>query len=104
MSNINEMKKLRYLLLFCLFCISCGKEDTTTNTTQYYVVFSATEGGTVNSTGGRYDTGTSITVTAQPSLEYRFTNWSNGSTSNPLTIILDRNLNLQANFTKKYFR
>lgn len=103
MSNINEMKKLRYLLLFCLFCISCGKEDTTTNTTQYYVVFSATEGGTVNSTGGRYDTGTSITVTAQPSLEYRFTNWSNGSTSNPLTIILDRNLNLQANFTKKIF-
>jgi hypothetical protein len=63
------MKKIRFLLLFCLLNLSCGKEDTTSNTTQYNVVFSATEGGTVNTTGGRYDAGTSISVTAQPSLE-----------------------------------
>ena len=97
------MKKLRYLLFFCLFSLSCRKEDTTANTIQYDVVFSATEGGTINTIGGRYDVGTSITITAQPSLEYRFTSWSNGSTTNPLTITVDRNLNLQANFTKKTF-
>ncbi|MEL0225877.1 MAG: hypothetical protein VW912_04300, partial [Flavobacteriaceae bacterium] len=97
------MKNLRYLLFFSLFSLSCRKEDTTANTIQYDVVFSATEGGTINTTGGRYDVGTSITITAQPSLEYRFTSWSNGSTTNPLTITVDRNLNLQANFTKKTF-
>ena len=97
------MKKLRYFIFFCLFSLSCRKEDTTANTIQYDVVFSATEGGTINTTGGRYDVGTSITITAQPSLEYRFTSWSNGSTTNPLTITVDRNLNLQANFTKKTF-
>ena len=77
------MKKLHYFLFFCLFSLSCRKEDTTANTIQYDVVFSATEGGTINTTGGRYDVGTSITITAQPSLEYRFTSWSNGSTTNP---------------------
>ena len=57
------MKKLRYFLFFCLFSLSCRKEDTTANTIQYDVVFSATEGGTINTTGGRYDVGTSITIT-----------------------------------------
>ena len=97
------MKKQLYFLLFSFLSLSCGKEDNTANKTQYNIVFSATEGGTINTTGGIYDAGTSISVIAQPSLEYRFTNWSNGSTENPLNITVDRNLTLQANFTKKTF-
>ena len=97
------MKNQLYSLLFFLFCLSCGKEENTANITQYNLVISASEGGTINTTGGIYDAGTSITVIAQPSLEYLFTNWSNGSTANPLNITVDRNLNLQANFTKKTF-
>ena len=91
------------ILLLTLFWITCGKEDNTVNVPQYTVVLSSSEGGTINTTGGIYDAGTSISILAQPSLEYRFTNWSNGSTENPLNITVDRNLNLQANFTKKTF-
>lgn len=97
------MKKQSYILLFSLTLLSCGKEDNTANTTQYDIVVSAAEGGTVNSTGGTYKEGTTFNVLAQPSLEYRFTGWSNGSTANPLSIVVDRNLNIQANFTKKTF-
>lgn len=57
----------------------------------------------MNSTAGTYNEGASVSVLAQPSLDYRFTNWSNGSTVNPLNIKVSRNLNIQANFTKNTF-
>ena len=58
------MKKQLYFLLFSFLSLSCGKEDNTANKTQYNIVFSATEGGTINTTGGIYDAGTSISVIA----------------------------------------
>ena len=45
--------------------------------------------------------GSSVTITAIPNSKYLFENWSNGSTENPLTITINQNLSLTANFVKK---
>ncbi len=51
--------------------------------------------------GGSYQAGTSVSLTANPDADYKFTGWSgdlSGST-NPLTVLMDKNLNVTANFT-----
>ena len=57
------------------------------------------EGGSVDNTGGTYESGTSITITATPESGFQFQGWSNGSTSNPLTIILNESVSLTAQFS-----
>ncbi len=83
--------------------LACGKENNSVPEKQYEVVLSAAEGGTVNSNGGTYTAGTSIRIQAVPGLAYRFTAWSNGETSNPLTLTVNSDLRLQALFTQKTF-
>ena len=61
---------------------------------------SAAEGGSVNTTGGTYQSGDSVQVTATPNDEYVFSGWSNGSTDNPLTVVVSSNQTLSANFIK----
>ena len=67
---------------------------------QFSVTVSAGTGGTVNTAGGLLVEGSSLTLTATPDSGYVFESWSNGSTENPLTIIVDGTLSLQANFTR----
>ena len=109
------MKKLPiYIsLLFILTCSKDTTEDTssvyvappsnTTNTpsttvTQYTITVSAGEGGSVSTAGGTYNDGTSISITATPTSGYSFSGWSNGSTVNPLTVTLNSNTTITANF------
>jgi hypothetical protein len=58
--------------------------------------------GSVNPSGGTYPEGTPVQVTATPSAYYRFVNWTGGvsGTSNPLTVVLNTNLSLQAVFAE----
>ena len=67
--------------------------------TQYTLTVSAGEGGTVSSEGGTYEEGTSVNLTASPNSEYIFQSWSNGSTDNPLTVTVNQNITLTANFS-----
>lgn len=48
-----------------------------------------------------YSPGEQVTLTATPSLGYVFTSWSGGAsgTTNPLTVTVNNNLNITANFT-----
>lgn len=57
-------------------------------------------GGSTNGTGA-YDPNTPATITAIPSAGYSFTGWSGDATSavNPLTINVNSNKNIVANFT-----
>ena len=48
--------------------------------------------------GGTYEEGSTVNVTAIPNSEYIFQNWSNGSTDNPLTVTVNENITLTANF------
>jgi hypothetical protein len=66
--------------------------------TQYTLTVTAGEGGSVT-TGGTYDEGTDVTVTATPSEGYEFVGWEGRSeSSSELTISLNSDLTLEAVF------
>lgn len=65
---------------------------------KYTLTASAGDGGSVSTLGGSYNKGTQISITATANSGYRFTGWSNGSLDNPVTVILDSNTILTANF------
>ena len=69
-------------------------------TTQYTLTVSAGEGGSVSSEGGTYDEGTAVNITATSNSGYIFSGWSNGSNDLQITITLNSNISLSANFIK----
>jgi hypothetical protein len=111
-----------YVLLF-IVVFSCSTEEVQDTTPpqsiiqtpqpetpapiQYTLSVSSGDGGTVYggtvSSGGTYDEGTDITLTATPNGEYIFSNWSNGSTDNPISFELNSDTNLTANFEKRKY-
>src|SRR6056300_1564198 len=97
------MKKLP-LYISLLLLITCAKEDSQAPNTpptqivkQYALTASAGEGGSVSG-GGTFASGTQVSLTATPSSGYSFSGWSNGSTANPLTVTLNSNTAITANF------
>lgn len=97
------MKKLFQLSSILLLLIFSCSKDEPVPPTKYTVSISAGTGGNVSSTGGSYEAGTTISVTATPNSEYVFSGWSNGSTDNPLSITVNSNTSISASFTKKKY-
>ena len=111
------MKKLPIYISLILL-ITCSKDSTednssvyvappsnTTNTTpstsvtQYTITVSSGEGGSVSTTGGTYNDGTSISITATPSEGYGFIGWNGSdSTSSTISITLSSNTTIEALF------
>jgi hypothetical protein len=98
------MKKLS-LYISLLFLLTCAKEDsqapnnTPSNITpRYTLTASAGEGGSVSPTTGSFNAGTQVSITATPNAGYSFSGWSNGSTANPVTVTLNSNTSITANF------
>ncbi len=96
------MKKLIFLSLLVLY--SCAKEDSQSLSNsnsikliEYTLTVTAGDGGTVNG-GGTFTQGTQVTITANSNSGYTFGGWSNGSNDNPLTVILNSNISISANF------
>jgi len=89
------MKKL--ILLALIIIISCSKEKPTV---QYTLTVNASIGGSVSSFGGKYDAGTSVTITATPEDDYFFSGWEGYTTSyqETLNITVADNISLTANF------
>ena len=87
-------------LLFLAVLIACSKDssDETPSTPSYTLTINQSEGGTVNSSGGSYQRGTEVSISATPNQGYIFTGWSNGSTSNPLNITLNSNIEISPRF------
>ena len=56
--------------------------------------------GTVSG-GGEYEEGTTATVTATPKSGYKFTKWSDGTTKNPYTFTVTKDISLTAYFEKE---
>ena len=111
------------LLFLSLIIITCSKESdvasdayssvyvappsnttttttTTSTATQFTLAVTAAEGGAVSSTGGTYDDGTSVSITATPNEGYEFVGW-NGTdmSSSTITIMLTANTTIEALFT-----
>ena len=68
------MKKLRVLFGICLTAYTCSKSDDISPLTpvKYTVSVSASEGGSVNTTGGQYNENTSVSISATPDQGYEF--------------------------------
>ena len=111
------MKKLLYpialILTAFVFIYSCSaeEEDTTPPPTvqqptpepepevsQFTLTVTAGEGGTVSTEGGTYDEGTEVTFTATAEEGYIFSHWSNDLEVSNITINVNSNLELKANF------
>ena len=77
-------------------------DDDCPNTQTYTVTVSSanTSMGTVSG-GGEYEEGTTATVTATPKSGYKFTKWSDGTTKNPYTFTVTKNVTLTAYFEKE---
>jgi len=102
------MRRISSLLSLLVLILSCSKDSVTPTPTpeptpKYALVIAASEGGAVSTSGGTYDKGTKVTVTATPDGEYLFDSWSDGSKENPRDITVTSNLNLTANFVKKKY-
>ena len=104
------MKKLIFFFLGLTF-ISCGggdDEDVTpvevtpepVTIEKFTLTVSATEGGSVDTTGGSFDAGTSVNLTAIPQNGYVFSGWSGDSTSNEnsISITVNSDISISATF------
>ena len=98
------MKK-SFIAIFILL-IACSKEapidDEPVRVPTYTLTVNSGEGGTVDSTGGTYNQGQTVSVRAIPNPGYEFTGWSGdvSGTSNPLSITIDSNTSITAQFTR----
>ena len=104
------MKKLFFLFSIFAIILSCSSDETSTPVTptpapivKYTITLSAGEGGTVSTTGGEYEAGQTVSVTATPQGEYVFTSWSDGNTNATRTITIGSNSTLTANFEKRKY-
>jgi surface protein len=104
------MKKLLSLLSIFAIVLSCSSDETSTPVTptpapivKYTINITAGEGGTVSTTGGEYESGQTVSVTATPQGEYLFKDWSDGNTNATRTITVSSNSTLTANFEKRKY-
>lgn len=94
------MKK-RTLLIFMVL-LACTK-DPVESIEQVKLSIEQKIGGTINHQGGTYAMGTELSLTASPDEEYVFSNWSNGSSQNPLELNLNTDTTVSANFVKRKY-
>ena len=87
---------LRLFLLSLIFILGCSAENKISeeepSTVLYTLIVSASEGGSVSTSGGTYEKGTEVTITATPNEGYHFIGWEGTiSTDQNLTITIDSN-------------
>ena len=99
------MKKLIFGFMLSILFFSCGKESpvVTDPVISFTLTVTSGVGGSVSSPGGSYTQGKSVSITATPNSEFVFVNWSNGSTDNPLSITINSNQTVTANFEKRKY-
>lgn len=101
------MKKLLLFFSF-LMIISCSKtnveEESDVTLVTYQLSILASEGGTVsfdNPNNGLFETGSRVIIEAIPDEGFYFTEWSNGSRENPLTINIESDVTIFPKFLNK---
>ena len=80
---------------------STASPTTTTTVTQYSLTVTAGTGGSVSTSGGTYDDGTSVSIIATPNDGYEFSGWNGSdSSSSTITITINSNTTLEALFSQ----
>lgn len=98
---------MRFILssLIMLSILSCGKDspETVESDIIFNLTVTSSTGGKVSSSGGPFESGSNVSITATPDSEYVFVNWSNGSTDNPLSVTVNSNQTITSNFEKRKY-
>ena len=77
------------------------KRQTSTSVTQYSLTVTAGSGGSVSTSGGTYDDGSLVSITATPNDGYEFAGWNgSNSTSSTISLTIDSNTIIEALFTE----
>ena len=85
-----------------------GGGSTTSNTTQYQLTVNTGPNGSVSSSGGTYNDGTSISITASPDTGFGFVNWTDSSgnelsTNSTYTFNITSDTTITANYEELLF-
>ncbi len=95
----------KVILLFAFIVLSCSKdavETTPPAVTKFQVTVASQDDskGSVSTTGGSFESGSDVTITATPKDGFQFTGWTGGASgdANPLTIKVSENTNITATF------
>ena len=116
--------KSLFIISSILILVSCSKDDygssevnlgssnssfsnygntssSTSTVTQYSLTVSAGVGGSVSTSGGTYDDGTIVTITASPNDGYEFVGWNGSDSSNStISVTINSNTTLEALFSE----
>ena len=104
------MKRLTILVFFIL--LSCSKDSPipdavvpTPILTKFTLAVAASEGGSVNTSGGTFNENTNVSVTATPADGYAFSGWTGDATgsTNPLSISMNGDKNITATFSRSQY-
>jgi hypothetical protein len=106
--NLTLTNYEKVILIAFALVLSCSSDETSTPVkpvliVKYTITLFAGEGGSVSATGGDYESGQTVSVTATPQGEYVFTSWSDGNTNATRTITVSSNNTLTANFEKEKY-
>ena len=101
------MKRLLFIWTLCLFYFACSKSDNNSPITppvKYTVSVSASEGGSVNTSGGLYNENTSVSITANPEEGYEFSGWTGTTlTGSLINIKVTSSQSITANFIRSIY-
>ena len=104
------MRRLTILIFFIL--LACSKDSPipdavvpTPSVTKFTLAVAASEGGSVNTSGGTFNENTNVSVTASPADGFTFTGWTGDATgsTNPLTISMNGDKNITATFSRSQY-
>ena len=92
-----------YIFIFIILigCFSRDLEIIEDNLIEFTLTIIESEGGIIDSTGGKYSSGENITLTASPNQGYVFSRWSNGLKTEAITIKIESDISIEAIFIPK---
>lgn len=93
--KISKLFALSIALASFLIIVCCSKE-----TEKFTITVRSNTSACSVSGGGTYEKGTEISISAIAAENYRFVKWSDGSTSNPRSIIVNKDATYTANFER----
>jgi len=100
------MKKLLLLIGLCLLAYTCskGEDNSPIAPIKYTVSVSASDGGSVSTSGGEYNENTSVSITANPQQGYEFSGWTGTTlTGSSISVKVTSNQTITANFTRSIY-
>ena len=102
----SSIKYLLSLIVLCLLAYTCskGEDNSPISPIKHTVSVYASDGGSVNTSGGEFIENSSVSIVATPEQGYEFSGWTGTSlTGNSITIKVISNQTITANFKRSKY-